>query len=357
MARTIAARPDLRLRGAVPRGAVRTARRRAGAALATTWRRRGVRIALICALVALPLLGGGWMWLRSSSLVAVQHVRVVGASGPEAGAIRAALEESAKGMSTLNVSTARLRAAVAPFRVVSDVRVYPSFPHSLRIVVVEQPPVAALTADGTRTAVAADGMVLGQALLSSTLPAVAAQGAPAQGERVSGAQVQAELTVLGAAPPALLRFVQGASVGPRGLTLTMRDGLLVYFGDSTRPHAKWVALVRVLADSTSKGASYVDVRVPERPAAGFPEGVAPEGTPAAAAAAAGGPAPTPGASSESTIAQLAAGLEAGGGTSAAAAPSETKKEEEAKSSEAQNGEAKATESAASGGGQEAEPSG
>ena len=46
-----------------------------------------------------------------------------------------------------------------------------------------------------------------------------------------------------------------------------------YFGDAGAPHAKWLALARVLADPSSAGASYVDVRLPDRPAAGFPPGV------------------------------------------------------------------------------------
>ncbi len=48
----------------------------------------------------------------------------------------------------------------------------------------------------------------------------------------------------------------------------MRGGLLLYFGDATRPHAKWLSAARVLADPSSAGATYVDVRAPERPAAG-----------------------------------------------------------------------------------------
>ena len=39
------------------------------------------------ALVALPLLAGGWLWLRNSSLVAVEHVQVSGVHGAEAHAI------------------------------------------------------------------------------------------------------------------------------------------------------------------------------------------------------------------------------------------------------------------------------
>lgn len=354
MPRTIAARPAPRLRASAAGAALGAARERMGSGFGAIGGRPRLRLALICALVALPLLAGGFMWLRSSPLVAVKKVTVAGASGPEAGAIRSALEEAGRGMSTLNIDEARLQAAVAPFRIVSQVHAYPSFPHSLRLVVVEQLPVAALTADGQRTAVAADGVVLGPALLSPSLPALASPTIPPVGGRIAPGQALAALSVLGAAPGGLGRFVAGVSEGPRGLTLTMRDGLLVYFGDATLPHAKWLSLVRVLADPSSHGASYVDVRLPSRPAAGFPGGVAPEGTPAAAAAATapGGAATTttPGQSSEATIAQLAAGLQAGGGGGAPAAA-----EPEAK--EANPGE---SQEAGAGGGsseKEAEPSG
>ena len=66
-------------------------------------------------LAALPLLAGGWLWLRDSSLVAVEHVRVSGVHGPEATAIEAALTGAARHMSTLDVHAGALRAAVAPF--------------------------------------------------------------------------------------------------------------------------------------------------------------------------------------------------------------------------------------------------
>ena len=74
-------------------------------------------------------------------------------------------------MSTLDVHAGRLRAAAASYPVVRTLRLTPSFPHGLRIHVIEQPPVAALTVSGARTAVAADGVVLGPALLSGSMPA------------------------------------------------------------------------------------------------------------------------------------------------------------------------------------------
>jgi cell division protein FtsQ len=271
---------------------------------------RRLRIALLVALVAIPLLAGGWLLLRKSSFTAIEHVRVSGVRGPQARAIEAALDGAASHMSTLDVHSAALRAAVASFPVVRAVHAVPSFPHSLRIEVSEQLPVAALTISGIRTAVAADGVVLGPALLSSSLPALnEPQGATSTssqpGQRVQGESLLAELTVLGAAPRPLTRFVARvySSPGGQGLTVAMHNGLLVYFGDAARPHAKWAALARVLADSTSAGAVYIDVRVPERPAAGFSSA----GAPSTTTSSTGQQATTP----ESTVAALAAKLTEG----------------------------------------------
>jgi cell division protein FtsQ len=264
--------------------------------------RRRVRIAAICLIVALPVLGGGWLWLRHSSLVTVEHVRITGVHGPQAHAIETALRDAAKGMSTLDAKPAALQAAVSRFPAVSDVRAIPSFPHSMRIEVSQLPPVAVLLVGGTRTAVGADGTVLGPSLLSSSLPAVVDDVAPGTGARIANTLVLQALAVLGTAPAALDRLAARAYFGPRGLTVAMRNGLLVYFGDATRPHAKWLSLASVLADKSSAGATYVDVRLPGRPAAGFPPGAAPSHTEEAAKG------ESQQGKSESTIAALAAGL-------------------------------------------------
>jgi cell division protein FtsQ len=288
------------------------AARRAALALSLLREHKRLRVALLGSVIALPLMGGAWLWVRSSPLVAVEHVRLSGVHGPEAQAIEAALVGAARHMSTLEVRPGALHAAVAPFRVVREVRATPSFPHGLRIDVLEQLPVAALTVGASRTAVAADGVVLGPALLSSSLPTLAGALQLAPGEHVRSSSLLAALAVLGAAPTPLVGLVARSFDGPRGLTVAMRDGLLVYFGDASRPHAKWLSLARVLADPSSAGASYVDVRLPERPAAGFPAGVSPSAaasTPTSGEQAAG---------SESTIAALAAGLTAEDGGAASA---------------------------------------
>src|SRR5262245_20212195 len=66
-------------------------------------RHRRLRLGLLGCLITLPLLLGGWLWLRHSSLVAVRHVRVTGLQGPGAPAVEAALVGAARRMSTLDV--------------------------------------------------------------------------------------------------------------------------------------------------------------------------------------------------------------------------------------------------------------
>jgi cell division protein FtsQ len=289
----------------------------ARASFRTISRHQRLRIALLALFIALPLLAGGWLLLRRSSFVAVEHVRVSGVHGADAPAIGAALSGAAQHMSTLDLHPAALRAAVASFPVVRSIRAIPSFPHGLRVDVVEQLPVAAVTVGGERTAVAADGVVLGPALLSGSLPALnETASAVSVGQRLYKPMLRGALTVLGDAPAPLVREVKRVYTGPEGLTLAMRNGLLAYFGDASLPHAKWLSLARVLADSSSAGAAYVDVRLPERPAAGFAGGVAPG---AGAASTEAGSVSDP-----STAAELAAGLTgAVGGGSASPSSSTT----------------------------------
>jgi cell division protein FtsQ len=259
-----------------PRGLAQT--RWATAALgllAPLWGRRRARIALLATLLAFPLMGGGFLLLRHSSLVAVRHVQVTGVSGPESRAIEAALGRAARHLSTLDVQSGALRAAVAQFAVVRELTAVAHFPHGLAIHVSEQLPVAALVVGGVRTAVAADGVVLGPALLSPSLPAVGGWSAPPPGARLHDHDLLGAMAVLGAAPHRLAARVARVYVGPQGLTVRMRNGLVVYFGDDSRAHAKWLALAAVLADHSSAGAIYIDVRLPARPAAGFPAGAGP----------------------------------------------------------------------------------
>jgi cell division protein FtsQ len=244
--------------------------------------------------------------------VSVRQVQISGVHGPDAPAIDSALDAAARHMTTLDIHPSALRSAVARFLVVRDVSASSGFPHTLHIRVLEQLPVAALAVNGQRTAVAADGVVLGPALLTGPLPTLGANVEPAAGHRVTDWTLRAALAVLGAAPTPLLGVSERIFFSAKGLTVAMRNGLLAYFGDATRPHAKWLALASVLVAPAAAGASYVDVRLPERPAAGFQGGAAPE---------AGATAESGSASSPATATELAARLASpGAGGNAAGSP-------------------------------------
>lgn len=263
--------------------------------------------ALAGALLSASLLLGGWLWLRDSSLVSASEVRISGVRGAGAAQVEQLLKATAERMTTMDFDARSLRAAVSGFPIVRDVRVHTSFPHEVRIEVLERSPVAALSADGQRTALAADGTALGPQLVTAALPALGGSFLPVPGQRVTDASAREALSAIAAAPPALARLVSRAFAGSEGLTLQMRNGLLVYFGDATRLHAKWLSLARVLADRSSAGARYVDVRVPERPAAGLASGASP-GAPAG-----------PSASPTATLAERLEQAYGGGSQSAASA--------------------------------------
>lgn len=329
---------------------------------------RGNRLALrvtLTLLVALPLLAGGWLWLRNSSFVAVRHVHITGVHGAEAIEIRSALDDAAKRMSTMDFNAAALRSAVASFAIVGAVHVKTELPHTVIISVAERPPVAALQSAppdgaqaGQRTAVAADGTVLGPAWLSGALPLVSSAVEPVAGHPLGECFAREAVTVLGAAPLALAKHVTRVYNGPEGLTVAMSNGLLVYFGDSTRPHAKWMSLARVLASPNAAGALYIDVRLPERPAAGFttPSTSRPASTssPASSAATAAGTSSAV-ANIDPTAAALAGRLSEATGGEAATSPSTAstaQESEEPSSGSSATGGSGESEASATGGSQE-----
>lgn len=229
-------------------------------------RRPGPRA--IIALVGLVLvLGGGFLWFRDSSLVAVQKVRVTGASGPDATKIRSALAAAARNMTTLDVSMGQLRTAVEPYPSIKSLEVSTQFPHGMHIRVIEQMPVAVVLEAGRRIAVAGDGTLLHDVVPTSSLPAISLR-IPPGGPRLTGYALS-EVRLLAAAPYQLLPKVGDVSDGAsHGLVAQLRDGPSIYFGDSGRLSAKWDAATAVLASSGSAGAAYVDVTDPNRPAAG-----------------------------------------------------------------------------------------
>ncbi|HEX6117237.1 MAG TPA: cell division protein FtsQ/DivIB [Solirubrobacterales bacterium] len=242
------------------------------------------RVAIAVALAAL-LAAGYFLWFRDSSLVAIDDVEVAGLDYAEE-EVTAALEAAAEKMTTLNADPAELEEAVSGFPTVASVTIDPGFPHHLAIEVTERPPVAAI-GDGEGIAVAGDGTVLsGLGAEGLKLPVIEAEHPPSSGRLDGVALAQAE--VLGAAPAPLRPAIEAAGVDKEdGVVVELAEGIEVRFGDSADAAAKWASAVAILADPKLDQLSYIDVRLPGRPAVGgapLPEPTAEEAAEAAAAA-------------------------------------------------------------------------
>jgi len=228
--------------------------------------RRFLMLSGAAGLVVLAFLG--WSWFRDSPLVKVRHVEITGVSnGPDAAAIKHDLTRTARGMTTLDVSTKKLEHAVSAYPIVRSVSASGDFPSTVQVSVHEYVAVAALTGpDGNSMPVAFDGTLLPRAG-KGKLPAVAVTATPAH-DGFESERVRILVRVLAAAPLALRSELDRAFVSREdGIQVTLRDGPTLVLGTSGRLPAKWASAARVLAAPSSSGADEIDVRLPERPSA------------------------------------------------------------------------------------------
>jgi hypothetical protein len=116
--------------------------------------------------------------------------------------------------------------------------------------------------------VAGDGTILnGVDVGDVKLPAIGVEELPVKG-KLAGDGLEVAL-VMGAAPAELRELVEDVAIGPpEGVQVTLRGGIPVYFGGSEDAADKWVAAAAILADPKIDTLTYVDVRVPGRPAIG-----------------------------------------------------------------------------------------
>jgi cell division septal protein FtsQ len=219
------------------------------------------RIALLVLLGLVGLLAVVYLVLRLTPLSAVQRVTVVGAQGPDAPAIRRAIERAAMGQSTLGFGDAAVRRAVAGTTSITGVTVHAKFPHAVQVEVHQRLAVGAVEAGGRRVAVSADGRLLPD-WRPGSLPLI--RGARSGAGVVLGG-ARAATTILGAAPAELLAHVARVD---GGTTIRLAKGPALLFRDTNRTGAKWAAAVAVLNDPGTRGATWIDLRIPEQPIAG-----------------------------------------------------------------------------------------
>ena len=259
---------------------------------------------LAIAFLAVAAVAAYMLWFRHSSLVAVEDVDIRGVSYSEP-AIRTALEGAADGMSTLDPDVAALERSVRGFPTVGSISVETDFPHGLRIEVAERAPVA-IVGEGEGVPVAGDGTVLsGIDTGDLELPAIETRSVPASGALEGAGLAQAE--ILGAAPDPLRPAIRGIGVDrEHGVEVYLAADVELRFSDSRDAEAKWAAAAAILADPKLDQISYIDLRLPGRPAVGGapppdsesipeeePVAPAPEAVAPAPEAAAPEPAPAP----------------------------------------------------------------
>jgi cell division protein FtsQ len=223
---------------------------------------------VLAAIAAFLLTALYYLWLRDSSLVAVNHVEVTGLTSKDGPRIQAMLESVAEDMTTLHVRTDELEEAASQFPVIGSIQVEADFPHGLKIAVEERPAAALVSVDGVPLPVAGDGTILRGLTPPKGLPLLRMEKPIADGQ-VTDAQTLRALLVAGAAPTGFAQRIDRVSEGPeQGIVIDLKDGPEVIFGDADFAVEKWTAAVRVLADPEAAGATYIDVRLPERPVAG-----------------------------------------------------------------------------------------
>jgi cell division protein FtsQ len=234
--------------------------------LVTRLRSWTLRKRLAC-LAALPLLGlGGWMVLRDSALFSVDQVIVIGLSPNALPAVSGKLDAAARAQTTTDFSIDALRASVARYTLIADVRAQTQFPHGVRIVVRERHLIARLDVAHHLFALAADGSVITGLAHMGSLAIVRSTHYPGNGHTRDPFALLA-LRLLSDAPAALRHRTTTITVTGGALTIQLRRGPRLIFGNAALPHAKWDAAAAVLADPSSRGASYIDLRLPSRPAA------------------------------------------------------------------------------------------
>lgn len=216
---------------------------------------------MVAAVVLALLLIAVYVVLRTTSLSAVENVTIVGVEGPNASETRHALEQASVGQSTLGFDAGALREAVADMPSITGVDVHTRFPHGVQVEVHQRIAIGALSVDGRKIAVATDGTLLPE-WDAGDLPII--NGGRATGGRLV-AEHRAAATILAGAPEALR--AKTARID-KSTIIRLADGPALLFHDTDRVAAKWLAATAVLADPSSVGATWIDLRVPERPVAG-----------------------------------------------------------------------------------------
>lgn len=237
-------------------------------------RRRRFRLMVVLLLVLLAGIAIAWfVWLRDLPVFEIREVRVTGVEaiesddeGGEAAILTETVTTSLRGMTTVHVRKGDLLEALEPYPRVAGVDVETDFPNgaTARLELRED---GAVVGEGDEAVlIATDGTVLGPIGSDpGTLPRIAGKPPPEDRTALGGPRLS-QAIVVGATPTEIRPFVVGSRMGEKGVEVELSNGLVLVFGDDSKPGAKWKAAATVIADPELVDAGTIDLTVPWRPA-------------------------------------------------------------------------------------------
>jgi cell division septal protein FtsQ len=206
-------------------------------------------------------------------MFAVQEIQVTGARPSVVQRVDAALSPL-DGTSLISLDAAAIDRRLEPLRDVSLVSYDRTFPHTARIVVSAERPVAVLRKGTQAWVVTERGRVLDQLAdpTASRLPRiwVADAAVPSSGDVLTADEARIPAVALGEALSAnrpLFQQIGEAREADDGLVLVLRSGTEIRLGDPVELGLQLAVAQRVL-QAVGSEAAYVDVSVPERAVVG-----------------------------------------------------------------------------------------
>lgn len=209
---------------------------------------------------------------RMTPMFALQRVEVEGASPAVAARVRAALEPL-DGTSLLALNGGDVQRRLAALTLVASANYDRDFPHTLRVVVRPEHPVALVRHGADAWVVAASGRVIAAVEPQAVrgLPRVwVTSDAVRVGDALTDRFGQRAIRALALAQRARLEDrVRTVRAADHELTFLLSSGLELRLGDLRAVRLKLAVAAHVLPDLLTQGGyAYLDVSVPERPVAG-----------------------------------------------------------------------------------------
>jgi cell division protein FtsQ len=233
----------------------------------TTIRVLGVLVLAASALVLL------YAAARYSSLFALEEVDVAGGGPDVRQEVRAAVA-SLRGESLIALDQDELRQRLEALPRVRSARIDRAFPHTLRIAIVQERPLAVVESGEDAWLVSAEGRVIRTVDRGSTdRPVVhTPPGLSLEpGTTVQADEIHASLAALRHVPASFPERVELARTADGVVTLALADGLELRLGQARSLALKLAVAARVLRGMSAEdaaGIDYLDVSVPERAVGG-----------------------------------------------------------------------------------------